>query len=276
MPTAKAVPLGYSEGGSALIFAKAKTSDNFVGTFSWVAVGDCSGRGYDLISSDVALPPPCKDKEMETFLKELRTKVWRTAGARYDAARRLKRRELFSTISLAFFSALTVALAFLQRIYSAQSGTQLDNYLTALSVCLGVFILAISLMEWGAGNGAKSDALHRNAEDLNSLQLLIWQRISEVTTESKRDWGEVDSLRVEYERIKERCTTNHAPIDDKMFLARNRMAVEFLGVDGKPKIGRAEYFWITFWHSISSIWYFGFFWILIFCVLLNTPWPAQK
>ena len=73
---------------------------------------------------------------MTDFLLALRTTVWRTAGARYNAARRLKRREFMSVLSLALLSSLSVAIAFLQRIYSPQGGTPLDNYLTALQVVL--------------------------------------------------------------------------------------------------------------------------------------------
>lgn len=213
---------------------------------------------------------------MEEFLKELRTKVWRTAGARYDAARRLKRREIVSTISLAFFSALTVVLAFVQRVYAQQAGTAFDNYLTALSVCLGIFLLAISLIEWGAGAGSKAEALHRNAEDLTALQILIWQRISEVESGKVGKWSDIDDLRTEYERIKERCTANHDPLDDRTFLAHNRMAPEFLDKDRNPKIGSMESYWITSRYFITSLWYFAVFWLLLVLALWNIPWPGYK
>ena len=44
---------------------------------------------------------------MKDFISDLRTTAWRTAGARYNAARRLKQRETFSTVNLALLSALT-------------------------------------------------------------------------------------------------------------------------------------------------------------------------
>ena len=87
---------------------------------------------------------------MKDFLVSLRTMAWRTAGARYNAARRLKRREWFSTFSLASLSALSIAVAFAQRIYSPQSGTPLDNYLTAMSVSLD-----LPLPATGAVNACK-------------------------------------------------------------------------------------------------------------------------
>lgn len=106
---------------------------------------------------------------MDNYLAGLRVDVWLTSGARYNAARRLRRRENVSVFRLALFSALSGALPFAQRVY-AQSGSSLDNYLTTFSAALGIFLLAISLIEWGAKTGAVAETLHKNAEQLNALQ----------------------------------------------------------------------------------------------------------
>lgn len=197
---------------------------------------------------------------MRKFLFSLQTDSWRTAGCRYNAARRLKRREFVSTISLAFFSASTVALAFLQRIYAAQPGSQLDNYLTFLSACLGVFLLAISLIEWGAANGAKADALHRNAESLNSFSRKVAQTVAELDAGGAVSWPNVDQLRVEYETIKDSCSQNHEPLDDRLFFAQKRMAKEFW-FDGKQVISSFEAVRIEFRHWWSSLRSFSFYWL---------------
>jgi len=209
---------------------------------------------------------------MKDFLVSLRTQAWRTAGARYNAARRLKRRELFSTVSLAMFSALSIAVAFVQHIYAAQEGTHWDNYLTALSVCLGVFLLAISLMEWGARNGAQADSLHRNAEVLSGFQLKIAQRASELESGKAMSWQDVESLRTEYEVIKSQCQYNHEPIDDLQFRASKRMAPEFAGADGNPSISKVNAKWIWLKWFLASVWYFGLFWIVIGGALVIAFW----
>lgn len=222
--------------------------------------------------SGVARNPHLKGNCMRDFLTSIRTNAWRTSSARYNAARRLKRREVFSTVSLALFSAATVALAFLQRVYSVHPGTPLDNYLTALSACLGVFLLAISLMEWGAGNGAKADALHRNAEDLNAHQRKINMAIAKLDANVQTTWDDVDELRKEYEAIKERCSHNHAPIDDDLFRASQRTAKEFQEDDGQPSFNGFEYGWLVFRHWWSSFWHFLFFWLVLIELIRRTPW----
>lgn len=213
---------------------------------------------------------------MQDYLGSLRTDAWRTAGSRYNASRRLRRRETFSAVSLAFFSAMSVAVAFLQRIY-ATPASPLDSYLTALSACLGIFLLAISLMEWGAGNGAKAETLHRNAEELNEFQRRIKLRLAQVKAGQTFAWADVERLREDYEAVKSRCPYNHAPIDDELFLGQHANAPELLGADGKPRVSEERAWWLSVCSYIASIWYFVGFWILLglaFSPLLTCVWPT--
>ena len=200
---------------------------------------------------------------MRQFLSALRTRAWTTSGSRYNAARRLKQRESFSTFSLAMLSALSVAAAVAQRIYSPRPGTTLDNYMTAASIALGVFLLAISLLEWGAAYGAKADALHRNAEDLTAYQLKLAQVLAEMDAGRAVEDSEVNALRVEYETIKDRCPYNHAPSDYELFKAQQRMAPEFGAANGKPAV--------TYWDALvvksrwqwSTLWLFLLIWVVV-------------
>lgn len=200
---------------------------------------------------------------MKQFISDLRTRAWRTSGSRYNAARRLKQREMFSTISLAMLSALSVAAAVAQRIYSPQQGTPLDNYLTSVSVALGVFLLAISLLEWGAAYGAKADALHRNAEDLTAYHIKLAHVLARMDAGKVVEDSEVEALRIEYETIKDRCPYNHASSDHELFRAQQRMAPELGAVDGKPamtdwsaRLIKARWEW-------STIWFYLLIWIAI-------------
>src|SRR5258708_1222204 len=102
----------------------------------------------------------------DEFLKRLRFTAWRTMGARFNASRRLKRRDIIGAFSIAVFAMIGVGLAIVQRIYEFQAGTALDNFVTALSVLLGMFVVAISLIEWGYQGAHKAEALYRTGEEL--------------------------------------------------------------------------------------------------------------
>lgn len=206
---------------------------------------------------------------MTEYLKNLQTTVWRTSGSRYNAARRLRRRELFSTISLAIFSALSIIIAVVQRIYSSsiQNTPGLDNLLTALSICMGLFILVFTLMEWGATNGVKAHVLHKNAEDLNALQGKIGHIATNISNnkDASSSYEAANSLRSEYEVIKGSCTENHTPADDRYFLATKRHSPEFQYL--KLTRTKATLAWLI-WNG-SSVWYYAGLWAITTYAMWN-------
>lgn len=199
-------------------------------------------------------------------LTKLGTDAWRTSGARYNAARRLRRRELFSTVSLALLSAMTVAIAFIHRLYALPSSAA-DNYLTALSASLGVFLLTISLVEWGAKTGSTADALHRNAEKLNAMQRKIGLQIA-INAGTSLTCATVQALSDEYEAIKADCRYNHQPIDDEYFRAKQRTASEFCDEKGIPRVSKCRALGAAAIWQISSVWYFAVLWVVVLSLLI--------
>ncbi len=200
---------------------------------------------------------------MRQFISDLRKRAWQTSGSRYNAARRLKQRETFSTISLAMLSALSVASAVAQRIYSPQPGTPLDNYLTSVSVALGVFLLAISLLEWGSAFGAKADALHRNAEDLTNYHLKLAHVLARLDSGRPVDDTEFDALRFEYQIIKDRCSYNHALSDYELFKAQQRWAPELGATNETPVMSDWQTKFVKARWWFSTIWFFVLIWTVV-------------
>ena len=84
---------------------------------------------------------------VENSLLALEESVRKTAGVRYNAARRLERRDWFATFSIAMFSAISVGIAVMQKVYALLPGSLIDDYLTALSIFIGIFVIVISLIE---------------------------------------------------------------------------------------------------------------------------------
>lgn len=208
---------------------------------------------------------------MRQFLADLRTKAWRTAGARYNAARRLRQREWLSMSSLALLSALTIAIAFAQKIYAPAPGSPLDNYLSSVAAGLGVLLLVISLLEWGAAYGMRAQELHQNAEQLTSFHLKLAQKMAQADMGVELSVKDIDDLRLEYDEVKKKCSTNHLPRDDALFRAHHRLAKEFRvgGKDeGAPKMGIPEALSTRFFWMASELWYFGVIWAVVIAALL--------
>lgn len=197
---------------------------------------------------------------MNQTLENLKTDAWRTASARYNAARRLRRRETFATVSLAFMSSLTIAMAFLQRVYA--TGTPADNYITFISAALGIFLLTVSLVEAGAKTGAVAEALHQNAEKLNGFRRRVGVELaSKVQGSVTHD--DVKRLNDEYEAIKDECQHNHLPVDDLYFRSHHVNAPEFLNGQPGPSMTEAEVLSAKRSWNIAGLWYIAAIWLLL-------------
>ena len=151
---------------------------------------------------------------MKDFLDSLSKSAWETSCARYNSSRRLKIREIFSTISIALIGLSGIALSLIQFSFGDTFGKNLNNIVTAFSIVLSMLLIIISLIEWGFAAGAKSEALFRNAELLNEHERKISLFKTKLTQSlTQEDYNKINLLREEYEKIKSTCTFNHSPLD---------------------------------------------------------------
>lgn len=202
------------------------------------------------------------------FLVNLRKRAWSTAGARYNAARRLKLRATCSTLSLSLLSIFSIAASVYQGILSLNLTDSTSNHLTALSITFGVFILTITLLEWGAAHEIKADSLHRNAEKLTAYHIKLEQILESIENNENIEHPEIDKLRTEYESIKDLCPYNHQPCDYKLFRVEQRHAPEFQREEGTSSTCILSLWIVRIRWYLSSI---GFF-ILIWSVLITFFW----
>lgn len=209
---------------------------------------------------------------VQGFIGDLRTTAWRTAGARFNASRRLKRRDWFATLSIAIFSAIGVVLVFVQKVYEFQPSSSVDNYITVLSTCIGLFVIVISLIEWGAAGSLKADALYRNAERINQFQRKLGLILAQMKDGLVPSGDVITQLTAEYEAIKATCPFNHETIDDDLFKAQHRLSPEFVNAQGVAEVSWLRCQWIKLASLLSSVWYFGLFWI----VILVLVWATTK
>ncbi|QJP98776.1 hypothetical protein C798_00570 [Herbaspirillum rubrisubalbicans Os34] len=210
---------------------------------------------------------------MRAILQKLGTDSWRTSGARFNAARRLKRREFVANVSLALMSALTVIAAFVQRVY-AEPSSNADNYLSVVSAGLGVVLLVISLIEWGTKSGNVAENLHQSAEKLNAFRRKIAIQIAVLDEGGTVAAAEVQLLTDEYFEIKAECPYNHAPHDDAYF------RIFHPNEPGFPHPSLIVALWIRLvWH-LSSVLYVTVLWAFLLCLAfpLKEPcfWTAVK
>jgi hypothetical protein len=199
---------------------------------------------------------------MREFLDSLRFDAWSTSVSRFNASRRLSARDQFATLSISMFSAVGIALAFIQKAYAIVPGSSTDNFLTALAVCLGLFVLVIALVEWGAANGARARELYTSAVQLNEFQRKLEFRLALAADGSGVAPEECDAFRREYEELKGRCRFNHDPLDHRLFLAQQRESPDLL-MRGHSKERQPAAALAYVQSFLSSVWFFGVLWVVI-------------
>jgi hypothetical protein len=165
------------------------------------------------------------------------------------------------------FSAIGVALVVVQKVYELQPGSAVDNYITVLSACIGLFVIVISLIEWGAAGSLKADALHRNAEQINQFQRKLGLVLAEMADGHAPAGEVIEKLHEEYEAIKATCPFNHEPIDDLLFKVQHRSSHEFVNTQGVADVSWPRCQWIKLTSLLSAVWYFGLFWIVILALV---------
>lgn len=173
---------------------------------------------------------------------DLRNRAWTTAGARYNAARRLRMRGSLSLATISLISALGVAVPLL---LASGSFSEISSDLGLYSSLLSLFILVVAVIEGAAGFDAKADALFRNAESLNAFRMRLNISLSDSSLQTTSCLQEMTN---QYEQIKSSCSINHEVVDFNLHKARNPSDY------GLPPDAVRVFFGVLFWVLYSSWW----------------------
>ncbi len=204
---------------------------------------------------------------VEIAVCKLRQSAKITAGARFNAARRLKKRDWFGTFSIAMFSAISIGIAAVQKVYAFSTGSLADNYLTALSISIGLFVVVISLIEWGVNARLHADMFQKNAEDLNHFRRELDLRLAKAEDGFTLSHEEADLLNEKYERIMRSCPINHETIDKELFDIEESATLKANDWNATKIIDMVYKTRIRLNTLLSGIRYFLVFWLFILALL---------
>jgi len=146
--------------------------------------------------------------DIERYKKSLDDKLWRTKGARFNAHRRLARKQSLVVFVTSASSIHLISLSIFQ-ISGFFCLTELQSYLLSLtSIIVSIVILVYGLIEGGKNYGLLSEVHHRCGLDIDRLYKQIF--LSDTVYELKK-------LSREYDNLLEKHSTNHNEIDDLYF-----------------------------------------------------------
>ena len=155
-------------------------------------------------------------------IEKFKTDVWTTAGARFNAHRRLRNKQNASIFCISLLSLFNISIVIFEILPTKYN----DN----ASLLFSVFIIMVSLLEFSKDYATKGERLHVNAMAINDFN-------KNLTLHQNLDQALLD----EYQRIKNSCAENHEPYDMELFRIQHRKI--FYNED-------SDY---SFWWRISSV-----------------------
>lgn len=142
-------------------------------------------------------------------------KVWITAGARFNAYRRLNGRYYGSLVTTGLMSVYVIVLQLGPQLLPENTMPIAGGTLTLLTTFLAIAILVLSLLEHGRGYQVRAERLHQSGMALNRLR-------DELENSHSDGAGAISLVEVVeryHEMIAGTCE-NHEPIDNKLFRAQ--------------------------------------------------------
>lgn len=184
-------------------------------------------------------------------LTKLTDNIWITRGARFNAYRRLARKNYASIFTISILSFFNIGLALFPQIIDA-------NYIAPATVAVSVFILVISLLEAGKNYAVKSERMHQNAVDLNQL-------LARITLQDQVKQNELENYHDEYCKLIKSCPDNHNPCDDKLFRTEHP---HHFNLEYKFKLCREWKIKKPICHFYALVYLFETFWLYATLIII--------
>lgn len=147
---------------------------------------------------------------MDILIENLEKKIWKTRGARFNAHRRMRLNNLYSTLSVTF---LTVSIIAMNLCIFLPENQAKGTLVTILTIGLSVFVLAISQVIATREYGLRAINFHKCGCELSALlDELNILKIRKTVSEDK-----LKQLYEKYENILMKYDNNHSEIDVKRF-----------------------------------------------------------
>ena len=144
----------------------------------------------------------------------LNNRIWRTKGSRFNAYRRLAKKNSTLTFVTSCSSIHLLAISIIQLTNLVTISTNQSQWLSFISIIISIIILAYGLYENGKEHGLKSERHHSCGIELDGCYSKL-QFIPSTETDK------ISAIANEYNQITAKYLLNHETIDDIYFQLQN-------------------------------------------------------
>lgn len=144
---------------------------------------------------------------------DLSKKIWKTRGARFNSARRLRRRAHLSLCLISLYSAYTL----IATIFSAITPSLPPSSVSAINlitISLSLLILIVSVIEGKGGHELTANSLEDNAKNISKLV----DKLKTIAQDPHSIRENTQKISNTYDRLINSCPHNHTPTDYNYFL----------------------------------------------------------
>lgn len=187
------------------------------------------------------------NSDLDTYVASLKSRIWKTKGSRFNAARRLRSNYQFSLNSISILSIYGIAIPILQGVVKNSQCQEVNSIYNAISLILSVFTLAISLLEGAKNYQIRAEKLHNNAVEISNLQRKLDYLLLNKSGNANF-LQQLGNLSDRYENLIKECPENHEPEDYDLFMVQNK---KDFGINWFRELGiRIKLFGINYWSYI--------------------------
>jgi hypothetical protein len=180
-------------------------------------------------------------KNAVALYDDLDRSMWITKHSRYNASDRLRRKHNLSIYTISILSIYVIALTLLEKY-----GLQLKNpdlYQFA-SICLGLFILVLSLTEANKNYLVSSERLFVCGNNIRELL----DDLKKFSNKTDDDHQGIERISGKYSNILKTCVENHESIDYDLHRGKNSEC--FKGINGFYA------FWFRVKYILNIYWFY--------------------
>lgn len=146
--------------------------------------------------------------------EQLRTKMWKTIGARFNAARRLRAMHRWSLTAVSALSAYVIIVTALPVFVPLNITPTQQGWLNFALMGMAIFILVLSLLESSNSYELRAERLHDCATEISQIRNELELRLYSHLTLSVE---QISEYQQRYDDTIRRCRENHEPIDYQFF-----------------------------------------------------------
>lgn len=185
----------------------------------------------------------------------------KTRGSRFNAASALKRKDVWSIVTVAAMALYILGWSVLTLAYPDIFDASESRFYAVVSAVASICLLVVSIFDFAMERSVRADRLHRNALTITTLMRTLERELASSTPDIQR----MAQLAREYEAAVSETYVNHSERDYKRWLYSRATSASPIIRLGQVVRGVAY----GIWDYVTSMFVYA---LILLCIVGSTLW----